>query len=120
MGRVKLSPHPASDWPRLLWDLPSRIGKQSGGPNCAHCSGDEDCPEHTLAICPAWTEERNALKLVLDVGDGTVLSLAIVVGAALRDRRAWTALSTFAGSIMRSKESAERARQSNARAVSAP
>ncbi|XP_060810131.1 uncharacterized protein LOC132904229 [Amyelois transitella] len=75
---------------------------------CHHCDGcaDEDA-QHTLEVCPAWDQDRAELRAV--VGDD--LSLPAVVRQMVDSERSWTAVQTFAESVMLRKEAAERVRE---------
>jgi hypothetical protein len=41
---------------KYLWRI-----KKIDAPNCSHCHSLCDDARHTLAICPAWEEEREKL-----------------------------------------------------------
>ncbi|XP_060810831.1 uncharacterized protein LOC132904440 [Amyelois transitella] len=75
---------------------------------CHHCDGcaDEDA-QHTLEVCPAWDQDRAELRAV--VGDD--LSLPAVVRQMVDSERSWTAVQTFAESVMLRKVAAERVRE---------
>lgn len=66
-----------------------------------------DTADHTLAQCPAWTEERNRLKEKV----GCDLTIPKIVEAMLEKEEAWKSFSTFCGKVMREKEDAERIRR---------
>nr|BAC06456.1 reverse transcriptase [Papilio xuthus] len=84
-----------------------RIGREPSAV-CHHC---DDCPEdtaqHTLAECPAWTEQRR--DLVAAVGDD--LSLPATVRSMVESDGAWRAVQTYCEAVMTIKEEAERARE---------
>lgn len=84
--------------------------KKIEDPTCSHCRTDPDTAEHTLQDCVAWLEEREELQRWV----GQELSLGEVIKSAVRDTKAWEALTRFAQSVMRSKEEAERERERKA------
>ena len=73
---------------------------------CHHCATDQDSAQHTLRVCPRWTDKRR--KLVLMVGKD--LSLPRVIRAMLRDERSWMTMASFCEEIMLQKEAVERKR----------
>lgn len=84
-----------------------RIGKERTT-QYHHCDGDQDSAQHTLEVCPAWTEQRRAL--VQTIGGGG-LSLPEVVSAILRQEENWRAFSSFCEAVISRKEEAERIRR---------
>lgn len=60
-----------------------------------------------MSCCPAWANERAALVSAAGMEDVDELSLSSILRVALEDKKVWTALSVFAGSVMRSKEEAD-------------
>lgn len=66
---------------------------------------------HTLSWCPAWVFERVALKRALGMEEDIELPLPTVIGEALKSREAWSALSTFAKTVLLQKEVTERERE---------
>jgi len=83
-----------------------RIGKADTA-LCVFCGMDVDSSDHTLRVCPEWSEERDELSGVI----GPDLTLAGVIRAITDNREAWLAFAKFAESVMRRKESAERERE---------
>jgi len=70
------------------------------------CLGD-DSPDHTIAECPEWFDERCSLMGVI----GPDLSLGNIIREISSNRGSWLAFSKFAEDVMRQKEDAERARE---------
>ncbi|CAG4978795.1 unnamed protein product [Colias eurytheme] len=89
-----------------------RIGREPA-PACHHCSSLQDSASHTLADCPAWTDERESLRSLL--GADTQLSLQTLVETMVSsdDDRAWKIVATFCATVMKRKEDAERAREND-------
>lgn len=83
-----------------------RIGKE-GTPECHHCPALIDTAQHTLAECPAWTDQRMGLAVFF----GRDLSLSNVVRGILQSREAWTAVTRFCEKVILQKEDAERERR---------
>lgn len=83
-----------------------RIGREESA-RCHHCERGLDYAEHTLARCPAWSEERRTLTEVV----GNDLTLRTLIGKILEKEEAWQSFANFCGSVMRKKEDAERVRQ---------
>ncbi|XP_011858083.1 PREDICTED: uncharacterized protein LOC105555668 [Vollenhovia emeryi] len=83
-----------------------RIGREPN-PACHHCEGDLDTAQHTLGVCPAWDEQRQALRDRI----GADLSLPAVVGAIVEREDAWEAFANYCERVMRAKEKAERVRR---------
>jgi len=75
---------------------------------CAFCGLGDDSPDHTMAECPAWFDERCTLMGAI----GPDLSLTNVIKEISSNRGAWMAFSKFAEDVMRQKEDAERVRES--------
>uniref|UniRef100_A0A2H1V7L1 SFRICE_027233 n=1 Tax=Spodoptera frugiperda TaxID=7108 RepID=A0A2H1V7L1_SPOFR len=71
----------------------------------------EDRPEnkvkHTVAVCPAWAEQRLVLRDVVSDGD---LSRPALVQAMVRSEGDWDAISSFCEAVMIAKEEARRVR----------
>jgi hypothetical protein len=88
-----------------------RIGKEPTMA-CHHCDAPLDTAEHTLAVCPAWEENRRVLR---DVTAGGVISLPTIVQAMVGGEDAWGA-APFCEYVMSQKEVAEREREVDARA----
>ncbi|XP_061729005.1 uncharacterized protein LOC133534209 [Cydia pomonella] len=74
---------------------------------CHECGDAEDTALHTLAVCPAWAEQRAALVAVV----GNDLSLPAVVEAMVGGERSWKAVASFCEVVMTQKEAAERGRE---------
>ncbi|XP_011859554.1 PREDICTED: uncharacterized protein LOC105557032 [Vollenhovia emeryi] len=83
-----------------------RIGKEAAA-CCHHCEEEVDDAQHTLEACPAWAEQRNALRGV--VGDD--LSLEAIVGRIVHNEEAWNAFSAYCEGVLLRKEEAERIRR---------
>lgn len=84
-----------------------RIGKKEN-PLCEHCeAGMFDSVEHTLAVCGAWSTERDRLREAI----GSELTMKAIVAAMSSTEEAWIAVETFAESVLTAKEMAERERQ---------
>jgi len=86
--------------------------KKRDTPACDFCGDPEDTAHHTLVSCPAWREEREELRGVLDIANLN-LELASIVEGALRDRDIWRSFITFCHKVMKKKEHAEREKQQN-------
>lgn len=65
----------------------------------------EDSAVHTLCICPAWADERAALRAAVGLGP---LNLPAIVSAICGARGAWSGFAAFCGSVMAAKERWER------------
>lgn len=75
---------------------------------CEHCdAGVTDTADHTLSVCSAWTDEREALTKVI----GTDLTLGSVIQKISIDREAWAAMIKYATIVMKTKEDRERERE---------
>lgn len=84
-----------------------RIGKKEN-PLCDHCEAEMiDSVEHTLAVCEAWSAERDRLREAI----GIELTMKAVVAAMSSTEEAWVAVETFAESVLTAKEVAEREKQ---------
>lgn len=84
--------------------------RKADDPACVHCeSGAGDDPEHTIQICPAWSQER--AELCASLGRRADLTLRGIVDAIVRDPEVWSAFATFAERVLRVKEEAERRRE---------
>lgn len=79
-----------------------RIGKRAN-PSCAYCTAEVDDAAHTLLDCQAWEAERVVLAAVL----GRIVPEEIGP-KMLGSIEAWTAVRTFAFSVISRKEQAER------------
>lgn len=88
-----------------------RIGK-APSKGCRHCDHDLDTTEHTILVCPAWTDQREALKRVV----GSDLSLPALIRAMLASEEGWRAVAKFALDVMHLKEEDERERERQSRA----
>ncbi|XP_071581151.1 uncharacterized protein [Temnothorax nylanderi] len=79
-----------------------------------HCIGKECTAQHTLEFCPAWADERRALRAQI----GEDLSLPAVIAAAARigeaGRENWRAFVSFCEKVMSRKEADERVRRREA------
>lgn len=91
-GAQMLSRH--GSFGHFLW----RIGKRESA-KCNHCSV-EDTVEHTLKMCPAWSDDRNTLAVDLDIQIDR-LTLERVVETMLRNRANWISFITFATAVRR-------------------
>lgn len=75
---------------------------------CEHCSlGRSDTADHTLQECPAWVDEREALKEVV----GEDLSLGKVMQEIIKNEKSWSALLNYCRTVMRRKEDVEREKE---------
>ncbi|XP_063366247.1 uncharacterized protein LOC134654701 [Cydia amplana] len=83
-----------------------RLGREPT-PICHECGAAEDTGQHTLAVCPAWTEQRATLVAVV----GHDLSLPAVVKTMADSDRSWKAVVSFCEDVMARKETAERERE---------
>jgi hypothetical protein len=86
--------------------LHERTGREATT-KCHHCPEERDTAQHTLAVCPAWADERRALSGVV----GGDLSLPTVVGKMVESQEGWRAVTSFCDSVMSRKEAAERIRE---------
>ncbi|XP_063386902.1 uncharacterized protein LOC134672884 [Cydia fagiglandana] len=89
-----------------------KVAQREPTPECHQCGADVDSAQHTLAECPVFGEEREAL--VAQVGQD--LSLPAVVQAMLGSESAWETVLTFCEHVMGDKEAAEREREVRAEA----
>lgn len=83
-----------------------RLGREET-PACHDCGAAEDTAQHTLEVCPAWSELRRGLTAVV----GQDLSLPGVVNAMLGSEESWAAVASFCEDVISQKEEAERARE---------
>jgi len=83
-----------------------RIGKSEVA-TCVFCGLDDDSPDHTIADCPQWFDERCSLMGAI----GPDLSLSNIIKEICSNRGSWLAFSKFAEDVMRQKEDAECARE---------
>jgi hypothetical protein len=88
---------------RYLWEIAGR----ENTPACHHCGGVEDTAQHTLEVCPAFSEERARLSVHV----GPDVSLPAVIKSMVDSERSWQAAVSFCEEVMRQKETAERARE---------
>ncbi|XP_071579058.1 uncharacterized protein [Temnothorax nylanderi] len=90
-----------------------RIGKERTT-RCWHCPEGADTAQHTLEFCPAWEDERRALRTKI----GEDLSLPAVIAATTRPgeagRENWRAFVSFCETVMSRKEADERVRREEA------
>lgn len=87
-----------------------RIGRERSAA-CHHCDALVDTAEHTLAMCPAWEEERSVLRRATG---GEEVSLSTMVRAMVDGEDKWKAVASFCGDVMARKEAAEREREADA------
>ncbi|XP_046621171.1 uncharacterized protein LOC124305634 [Neodiprion virginianus] len=90
-------------------DFLHRIGRAER-PDCQHCGGAADTASHTVETCPAWAEDRAALREAV----GGDLTLPGLVRAMSSSREGWAAVARFAERVIAAKEIQERARQQQA------
>ena len=76
-----------------------RIGKAQSA-NCEHCREEDDTPEHTLSLCPAWERQRSTLRHAT----GCEITPEAVGLKILESKEAWEAFSVFANYVLRTKE----------------
>ncbi|XP_046629516.1 uncharacterized protein LOC124309827 [Neodiprion virginianus] len=93
-------------------DFLYRIGKTER-PTCWYCRLEEDTVSHTVEACPAWRDERDALKRVV----GEDLTPPGLIRAMVGSREGWVAVASFAERVMTAKEQRERLRQRTQRSV---
>lgn len=79
-----------------------KIGKATTAA-CLHCGAPEDSASHTFFECTAWNAERNTLQD--RIGN---LQRNMVVQRMLESKEKWSAVATFASSVLFAKEEAER------------
>ncbi|XP_043248659.1 uncharacterized protein LOC122395280 [Colletes gigas] len=79
-----------------------RIGKEATAV-CHHCGGPQDTAQHTLAVCPAWADERRVLEQEV----GRNLSLATIVGKVVASDKIWQVGASFCEVFMSQKERKE-------------
>jgi hypothetical protein len=84
-----------------------RVAGREPTTECHACGDAEDTAQHTLAVCPAWAEQRASLVAVV----GHDLSLPAVVEAMVGGDRSWKAVASFCEEVMTQKEAAERGRE---------
>nr|XP_053625417.1 uncharacterized protein LOC128683626 [Plodia interpunctella] len=84
-----------------------RIGREENE-SCHHCDAETDTAAHTLAVCPAWEEERQNTVATLGVQD---LELSTVLDKMVESEAAWQAVAEFCEAVMETKEEAERVRE---------
>jgi len=87
----------------------SRI-KRLDDATCPFCGLCDDSPDHTIAECTEWFDERCSLMGAI----GPDLLLSNIIREICSNRGAWLAFSKFAEDVMRRKEDAERIRQNMA------
>lgn len=83
-----------------------RIGREPNAA-CHHCGNPEDSAEHTLEVCPAWTEERNVLCAIA----GSDISLPKLLQGMVANENIWRAALCYCETVMSQKESAGRDRE---------
>jgi hypothetical protein len=76
-----------------------KIGK-AATPACLECGAPEDDVEHTLIVCPAWTPEREALRISLQAE----LEVETLVGHMVRSEFSWEGVAKFAHAVLKKKE----------------
>lgn len=82
--------------------------KKIASAECPHCdTGEDDDAEHTLFGCSAWAAERAALERATE----KPASADTMVRSMLLKKETFEAWKDFASSVMRSKEEAERLKQ---------
>jgi len=80
-----------------------KIGKVKSA-ICLFCGREDDTAAHTLQSCPEWLDERSLLIGAI----GPDPELATVIGAISANKDSWVAFASFAETVMRKKEDAER------------
>jgi len=81
-------------------------------PACSHCDvGRNDGANHTLFECQAWRSERASATQSLQRLGEAELTTDNMVDIMLHSEAAWSCVSTFACSVMRSKMDEEWRRQ---------
>ncbi|XP_070530016.1 uncharacterized protein [Cardiocondyla obscurior] len=85
-------------------DYLCRIGR-SRTPKCWECDNSRDSADHTLAECPAFVEERAALRAAI----GDDLSLPAVIKAITEGEAEKKAFFSFCEAVISQKEENERA-----------
>jgi hypothetical protein len=76
---------------------------------CNYCASEKDDAEHTVFWCTEWAQERERLKLTLELHE--TLTPENLVSYLLKNESNWNAIRRFMESIMQKKEMDERARQ---------
>ncbi|RVE41577.1 hypothetical protein evm_013770 [Chilo suppressalis] len=89
-----------------------RIGREPT-PECHHCDAAEDTAQHTLEVCPGFSQRRQELTAII----GEDLSLRNVVCVMLEGEEMWDAVNSFCVDVMTQKEDAERAREEDPEAT---
>lgn len=84
-----------------------RIGKVESE-RCSHCRLDVDTLKHTWEECGSWREERELLRLKLEMDSVTMRSAVAVM---VKSPEEWNAVVRFANRILLQKGEAERERQ---------
>ncbi|XP_041972104.1 uncharacterized protein LOC121728064 [Aricia agestis] len=77
---------------------------------CHHCGEERDTAEHTITACPAWATQRAALTAAI----GEDATLPALCRALVESGEKWSAVETFAHSVISTKEEAERIREREA------
>jgi len=86
--------------------------KTADSDRCPHFDKDlQDSMEHTLTQCEAWTEQRIRLVTTLNINIDE-LTLSRMVAKMIESKEKWTAVYTFAESVMFQKEEHERRNRS--------
>lgn len=89
-----------------------RIGKVDT-PQCPLCDLEPDTAEHTIQVCPYWTDERQLLQEKLGIN----LDLSRIINQICTSAENWDAFSKFAEDVLIRKEEDERARERARRAL---
>ncbi|XP_024867537.1 uncharacterized protein LOC112451863 [Temnothorax curvispinosus] len=71
-----------------------RIGKERTT-RCHHCPEGADTAQHTLEDCPAWDEERRALRAEIGEDLSLLAVIATTVQAGKRRRENWRSFASF-------------------------
>ncbi|XP_073949067.1 uncharacterized protein [Choristoneura fumiferana] len=81
-----------------------RVAGREMTPSCHECGAGEDTAQHTLEVCPAWSDRRR--NLAAEIGGD--LSLPSVINAMLGSESSWEAVSSFCEEVISQKEERER------------
>lgn len=91
-----------------------RIGKTENT-TCEFCGAERDDTEHTMFSCPQWINQRAELSQALETDVDDTLGLVGIVRNLVDSEGKWMPIQTFATTIMKEKETEERARQRRVR-----
>ncbi|XP_047028801.1 uncharacterized protein LOC124636683 [Helicoverpa zea] len=87
-----------------------KVARREPTPVCHQCGSSTDTAQHTIELCPAWDEQRNALAAYT----GQDFSLTNLVKVMIGSEAGWKAVDTFCEQVISQKEAAERVRETDA------